>query len=92
MHGYAIDVTLPEFDLSSMEAAAHLDPKRVQSPDNCGSAADSPSRTVEGGKETVACRFDLSSAEARQFVAHRLIMSPQQNAPVPVAEGGGALS
>jgi hypothetical protein len=88
MHGYTTNIIVPDLDLPRMEAAAHLNTKWPEFLDNCGSAAHSAGWAIKGGEKAVAERFDLSPAEAGQFLAHRLVMSCQQNAPIPVAELG----
>ena len=77
MHRYAADVIVANFDLAGMEAAAHFDPKWSKSLNNCSGAAHTSGGSIKGGEKAVAQRFHLSSAEACQFLTHRLVMSRQ---------------
>src|SRR5690349_11099493 len=76
---------------SRVHAGSNLEAEVTHRPDDRARAADSHSRAVEAGKESVACGVELTSVEPGEQLADARIVLVDQLVPAAVSELAGAL-
>src|SRR5262249_26067496 len=85
-NGQPADLLADDLALARVKPAAHLEIERPHFVPYPARAADRARGSVEGGKEAVAGRVDLASAESRQLASRRRVVLAQHVAPAPIAE------
>jgi hypothetical protein len=75
-----------------MEPGANIDAEWPDLLGNAAGAADASGRAVEGGKNAVACAFNLIAAEALEIAPDSSVMTVKQVTPAVVADRNSFLS
>src|SRR4030095_8653928 len=89
MHGDAADIVLDELTLARVQSSANLQPERPYLLAHGARASYRPRRSVESGKQTIACSTHRVAPEHIQLPAQQRIKVAEQLAPPRVANFGG---
>src|SRR5271156_3048917 len=91
MDRHAADVIADQLTLAGVHADADLDPEFARRAGYRQRTSQRARRwAVEGRQEAIADSLDLAPGEARELLAHALVVARQQVAPAAVAELGGS--
>ena len=86
MHGEPVEVIVPRFALTGMDARSHLESEGSDFLADGSRAPHCPSRSVKGSQKAVAEVLDRPGAKLSELVLHDLIVASEKLVPPLVAD------